>query len=415
MEPANQNWLKAEKRMMNALFHLFFFLYGLAPVLVVPFLAFHYDNWFLLLVILFSYAGTLSAAKGRSLVILFGMFMIGFWFKNGFDIHHYMTFYFLCSVWGFFMFLWAGAYDTERRKGTLDSDEERLRRYADEITPKIVQRFNDSQSKKEGDDARSRGYKEDKVEDPETMFRHGLMFSDGDGVVQDHVVAAKWFRMAAEQGHAEAQHSLALRYENGQGVAQDYAEAARWYRLAAEQGNEGSQNNLGALFERGDGVTQDNVTAIEWYRKGADNGDANAASNFSRLGQRVELGKYNQIVSAFTDLYAEHSFLIGDCSDLPHPKNTIMYAICWVREHYAKLREETEDETRQEQCDELISNFSYLLTLLARDWQTIEPQDKDAIVKLNRCESFPDWALPLKLMYINDERASRRRLMRQFR
>ena len=35
------------------------------------------------------------------------------------------------------------------------------------------------------------------------------------------------------------------------------------------------------------------------------------------------------------------------------------------------------------------------MTLLARDWQPIDPQDKDAIVKLNRYESFPDWALPL--------------------
>jgi hypothetical protein len=83
-----------------------------------------------------------------------------------------------------------------------------------------------------------------------------------------------------------------------------------------------------------------------------------------------------------------------------------LYAICWVRDHFEKLQEETEDETRREQCDELISSLSYLLTLLARDWQTIDPEDKDAIVKLNRCESFPDWALPLKLKYINDEKAS---------
>ncbi len=43
-------------------------------------------------------------------------------------------------------------------------------------------------------------------------------------------------------------------YENGRGVAQDYAEAARWYRKAAEQGDAGAQHNLGLLYAKGVGV-----------------------------------------------------------------------------------------------------------------------------------------------------------------
>ena len=43
-------------------------------------------------------------------------------------------------------------------------------------------------------------------------------------------------RERAEQGDAEAQWSLGLAYAKGEGVPQDDAEAARWYRLAAEQG-----------------------------------------------------------------------------------------------------------------------------------------------------------------------------------
>ena len=35
------------------------------------------------------------------------------------------------------------------------------------------------------------------------------------------------------------------------------SEAAKWYRLAAEQGLASSQNNFGALLEAGDGVEQD--------------------------------------------------------------------------------------------------------------------------------------------------------------
>jgi uncharacterized protein len=63
------------------------------------------------------------------------------------------------------------------------------------------------------------------------------MYKNGNGVVQDYAEAVKWYRLAAEQGYADAQYNLGLMYDYGNGVVQDYAEAVKWYRLAAEQGN----------------------------------------------------------------------------------------------------------------------------------------------------------------------------------
>ena len=40
----------------------------------------------------------------------------------------------------------------------------------------------------------------------------------------------------------------------GKGVPQDYAEAAKWYRLAADQGFAKAQNSLGAQYATGEGV-----------------------------------------------------------------------------------------------------------------------------------------------------------------
>jgi TPR repeat protein len=57
-------------------------------------------------------------------------------------------------------------------------------------------------------------------------------------------LALDWFRKAAEQGHAGAQDNLGLRYEHGQGVEQDHGIAAHWYRKAAEQGFAGAQYHL---------------------------------------------------------------------------------------------------------------------------------------------------------------------------
>jgi TPR repeat protein len=61
------------------------------------------------------------------------------------------------------------------------------------------------------------------------------MYYYGEGVSQDINEAAKWFRLAAEQGYAKAEYNLGLMYDKGEGVRQDTNEAFKWYRLAAEQ------------------------------------------------------------------------------------------------------------------------------------------------------------------------------------
>ena len=40
-------------------------------------------------------------------------------------------------------------------------------------------------------------------------------------------------------------------YENGKGVPQDDAEAVKWYRMAAEQGDADAQFNLGCDVRNG--------------------------------------------------------------------------------------------------------------------------------------------------------------------
>ena len=68
-------------------------------------------------------------------------------------------------------------------------------------------------------------------------------------------------------------------YDNGQGVVQDYAEAVKWYRLAAEQGYAQAQNNLGLMYRKGQGVVQDFVYAHMWMNIAAASGNSRAALN----------------------------------------------------------------------------------------------------------------------------------------
>lgn len=94
----------------------------------------------------------------------------------------------------------------------------------------------------------------------------GYCYRDGKGVPQDYSEAAKWFRKAAEQGFDKGQTSLGCCYQNGHGVPQDHTEAVKWFRKAAEQGNDDAQNRLGVCYAKGEGVPQDLEQAFRWYR-----------------------------------------------------------------------------------------------------------------------------------------------------
>ena len=87
-----------------------------------------------------------------------------------------------------------------------------------------------------------------------------------------NVEIVKWFKKAAEQGHAEASYELGWMYYEGEGGEKDYVEAAKWYHKAAEQGHAETQYYLGEMYRKGKGVEQDDVETVTWLRKAAGTG-----------------------------------------------------------------------------------------------------------------------------------------------
>jgi hypothetical protein len=61
------------------------------------------------------------------------------------------------------------------------------------------------------------------------------MYREGQGVPQDYAEAAKWLRLAADQGLADAQYFLGFAYATGEGVPQDYVQAHMWFNLGASR------------------------------------------------------------------------------------------------------------------------------------------------------------------------------------
>ena len=117
---------------------------------------------------------------------------------------------------------------------------------------------------------------EDRVLAAEQVVERRDADAPGRGVKQDFAEAARWYRTAADRGHALAQFNLGNLYEAGQGMPKDTTEAAKWYRKAADQGEPKAEHALGLCYADGDGVPQDLVEAYKWISLAATRGHAPA-------------------------------------------------------------------------------------------------------------------------------------------
>ena len=86
---------------------------------------------------------------------------------------------------------------------------------------------------------------------------------DGTRAFEAHVyvTAARIFTDLAPLGDARAQAYLGYMFAHGQGVPQNYMLAAGWYRCASQQGLPAAQFMLGLMYDKGQGVPQDYVIA----------------------------------------------------------------------------------------------------------------------------------------------------------
>jgi clan AA aspartic protease (TIGR02281 family) len=123
---------------------------------------------------------------------------------------------------------------------------------------------------------------------PEAQYRLAALTCSGLGVPRNIDECIRLFRLAADAGVAQAQVILATRYFRGDGVPKDHAEAARLARLAAAKGDSMGQYLLGVYSEVGAGVPKDKDEALRLYKLSADQGNDLAQKSLQRLsGQAV--------------------------------------------------------------------------------------------------------------------------------
>ena len=101
------------------------------------------------------------------------------------------------------------------------------------------------------------------------QYNLGVCYEYGKGVEQDYEEAVRYYRLAAEQGFADAQDNLGYCYLYGNGVEQDYEEALKYFTLAAEQNIPNAIFGIGEYYYY---AKNDWTQAAEWYQKAFDAG-----------------------------------------------------------------------------------------------------------------------------------------------
>jgi len=122
--------------------------------------------------------------------------------------------------------------------------------------------------------------------DSYAQWRLGFIYEQGLGVPVDYVESARWWRMAADQGHPGAEFSIGYCYARGEGVPRDLAEAVRWYRKSSAQGYMAAHRFLGAAYAFGSGVAKDETEAYA-YLALLDSSDSYARDLRGRLASKL--------------------------------------------------------------------------------------------------------------------------------
>lgn len=124
------------------------------------------------------------------------------------------------------------------------------------------------------------------------------------------------------------------------------------------------------------------------------------------MNDELTIEQCQQVVDAFIDCMADDPPFIGNSGLLPYPKSVILYALGEMLNHCEQRQKTINDPDLREPYDKMIPKLQWLTNTLIYQWHDLNPEDKDAVAALNRLNSFPEWALPLKQKYLDHERAA---------
>ncbi|MAO57488.1 MAG: hypothetical protein CMM61_17575 [Rhodospirillaceae bacterium] len=117
--------------------------------------------------------------------------------------------------------------------------------------------------------------------DPEAQFRVGRLYDVGEGTPPDGKQAVYWYGKAHGQGNRKATYNLGQIYYSGRIVTKNESSAAKYFQIAAESGHVDAQVNFGVFNLLGKGLKQDLIEGYRWLLIAKSRGD-------QEVGEAVE-------------------------------------------------------------------------------------------------------------------------------
>jgi len=126
-----------------------------------------------------------------------------------------------------------------------------------------------------------------KIGNAEACYNLAVIYQKGYGVRRSQANAIRWFKIAAQRGHAAAQYTLArFVFAKRRKSARDMRNAKHWLTSAARQNHSPSMYWLGTMYTMGQGVRTSHKQAAHWYLQAAQSGYGTAQLHMARIYSR---------------------------------------------------------------------------------------------------------------------------------
>jgi TPR repeat protein len=118
---------------------------------------------------------------------------------------------------------------------------------------------------------------------PEGLYHYGRILLKGIGVPKDESLGLHFLKQSAGRDYPQAQLQLGNFYFEGTPtIPADKVLAARYFKLAADHGLREAQSSYGFMLLTGDGVDKNEEEALKYFKLSAEQGDPNGSYNYAK-------------------------------------------------------------------------------------------------------------------------------------
>lgn len=136
---------------------------------------------------------------------------------------------------------------------------------------------------------------------PDAMCLYGIVLNEGRvrGIEADPRQATIWWRRAVDSHrHLQSAYELAVALFTGEGVAEDEEMAVKFFKKAANMGHAGAAYMLGDCLLDGIGIKRDRAEALEWLVTAGELGHRGARSRVMAVLEKEEGADYGEFTDA---------------------------------------------------------------------------------------------------------------------